>query len=118
MSEVRGKPVQGKQPRAPIGKPVIKTNILRDLKEERVRRDAQDLTRGTEKTLAHIDEVAKLGDQVFRQRNDLFDAATTGNDSQINEMARKKAAVSIVPKKGPEIECSGGVCRIIRKKKK
>ena len=117
MGEGRGKPVPGKQPR-PVVKPVIKTNVLRDLKEERVRRDAQDLSRGTAKTLAHIDEVAKLGNQVFRQRNDLFDAAKTGNDPKINEMAKKKAAVSIVPKKGPEIECSGGVCRIVRKKKK
>jgi len=117
MGEGRGKPVPSKQPR-PVVKPVIKTNVLRDLKEERVKRDAQDLARGTQKTLAHIDEVAKLGNQVFRQRNDLFDAAKTGSDPEINEMARKKAAVSIVPKKGPEMECSGGVCRIVRKKKK
>lgn len=117
MGEVRGKPIPPKQPR-PVVKPAIKTNVLRDLKEERVRRDAQELSRGTEKTLAHIDEVAKLGNQVFRQRNDLFEAAKTGNDPKINEMAHKKAAVSIVPKKGPQIECSGGVCRIVRKKKK
>jgi hypothetical protein len=117
MGEAKGKAGEGKQPR-PVVKPVIKTNVLRDLKEERVRRDAQDLSRGTAKTIAHIDEVAKLGNQVFKQRNDLFDAATTGNDPEINHMARKKAAVSIVPKKGPEMECKGGVCRIVRKKKK
>lgn len=117
MGQGRGKAEQPKQPRAVV-KPVIKTNVLRDLKEERVRRDAQDLSRGTEKTLAHIDEVAKLGNQVFKQRSDIFDAAKTGNDPKINEMARKKAAVSMVSKKGPEMECSGGVCRIVRKKKK
>lgn len=118
MGEGRGKAGEPKQSGAVVKKPVIKTNVLRDLKEERVRRDAQDLSRGTAKTIAHIDEVAKLGNQVFKQRNDLFDAATTGNDPKINEMAKKKAAVSAVPKKGPEMECSGGVCRIVRKKKK
>jgi len=117
MGEARGKANAKPQSEA-VKKTVIKTNVLRDLKEERVKRDAQELTRGTEKTLAHIDEVAKLGNQVFKQRSDIFDAAKTGNDPKINEMARKKAAVSIVPKKGPEMECSGGVCRIVRKKKK
>lgn len=118
MGTPKGNEPAPKRAAAVVKKPTIKTNVLRDLKEERVRRDAQDLTRGTQKTLAHIDEVAKLGNQVFKQRNDLFDAATTGSDPEINDLARKKAAVSIVSKKAPQMECSGGVCRIIRKKKK
>ena len=102
---------------AVVGKPVIKTNVLRDLKEERARRDAQELNRGCEKTIKHIDEISKLGDEAHKRQGAVLDAATTGNDPKINELAKKKAAVS-VPKKPPMMECSGGVCRIVRKKKR
>lgn len=100
-----------------VGKPVVKTNVLRDLKEERARREAQNLSRGCEKTIRHIDEVAKLGNEAYKRQGAVLDAAQTGNDPKINELAKKKAAVSI-SKKAPIMDCSGGVCRIVRKKKK
>lgn len=103
--------------RAVVGKPMIKTNVLRDLKEDRARREAQDMDRSSKKTIAHIDEVTKLSSEAYKRHDAVLDAAKTGNDPKINEMARKKAAVSL-PKKAPMMECSGGVCRIIRKKKK
>jgi hypothetical protein len=80
-------------------------------------RNAQDLDRGFKKTIAHLDEISKLGDEAYKRNNALLDAAQTGNDPKINELARKKAQVSTVPKKFPKMECSGGVCRIVRKKK-
>lgn len=100
-----------------VVKPTIKTNVLRDLREQRARREAQDVDRGFKKTIAHLDEVSKLSGEAYKCKDAILDAATTGNDPQINEMARKKAAVSL-PKKAPTMECSGGVCRIVRKKKK
>lgn len=108
--------IPDKKERAVV-KPTIKTNVLRDLKKQRARRDAQDVDRGFQKTLAHLDEVSKLSGETHKCQDAVLDAATTGNDPKINELARKKAAVSIT-KKSPMMECSGGVCRIVRKKKK
>ena len=104
--------------RPPVGKPKVQTDVLTKLREERALRDAEDLNRGFKKTIAHLDEIKKLGDEAYKRKNALLDAAQTGNDPKINELAHKKAQVSAVPKKMPEIECSGGVCRIVRKKKK
>lgn len=99
------------------GESPVKTDVLRKLKEDRARREAQDINRGFQKTIAHLDEVTKLSGEAYKRQDAVLDAATTGNDPKINELAKKKAAVS-VSKKSPEIECSGGVCRIVRKKKK
>lgn len=103
--------------RAVVGKPVIKTDVMRKLKEDRARREAQDLERNSRKTIAHLDEISKLGNKAYKCQNAVLDAATTGNDPKINDLAHKKAAVSL-SKKAPQMECSGGVCRIVRKKKK
>lgn len=110
--------VPPKPARPPVGKPKVQTDVLTRLREERVRREAQDLSRGSKKTIDHIDQVKKLGDETYKRQNAVLDAATTGNDPKINEIAHKKAQVSAVPKRLPQIECSGGVCRIVRKKKK
>lgn len=118
MGAQRGDGVPAKQPaRTVVGKPVIKTDVLRKLKEDRALRNAQDLDRGFKKTIAHLDEISKLSDEAHKRNNALLDAAQTGNDPKINELAKKRAAISAVPKKLPKIECYGGVCRIVRKKK-
>jgi hypothetical protein len=100
-----------------VVKPVIKTNVLRDLKESRARRDAQDVSRDFKKTIAHLDEVAKMSSEAHKCQDAVLDAATSGHDPEINDLARKKAAVRVT-KKSPTMECSGGVCRIVRKKRK
>ncbi len=107
-----------KSTRPPVGKPKVQSDVLRQLRESRARRDAQDLNRGFKKTIDHIDQIKKLGDEAYKHQNALLDAATTGSDPKINELAKRKAQVSAVPRKMPDIECSGGVCRIVRKKKK
>jgi len=110
--------IQKKPARPPVGKPLIKTDVVRQLQETRARRDAQELDRGFKKTIAHLDEVSKLGDEAYKRQNAVLDAAVTGNDPKINELARKKAAVSTVSRKSPKMDCSGGVCRIVPRKKR
>jgi len=106
------------QPAKPtVGKANVKTDVLVKLREERALRDARDLSRGFKKTIDHLDEIKKLGDEAYKRKNALLDAAQTGNDPKINDLVKKKAQVTSVPKK-PTFECSGGVCRIVRKKKK
>jgi hypothetical protein len=117
MGAQRSDGIPPKQAGSVVGKPVIKTNVLRDLKESRARRDAQDVSRDFKKTIAHLDEVAKMSSEAHKCQDAVLDAATTGHDPEINELSRKKAAVSVT-KKAPTMECSGGVCRIVRKKKK
>lgn len=104
------------KPRAVV-KPTIKTSVLRQLNEDRAKRNAQDVERGFKKTIDHLDEVTKLSSEAHKRQDAVLDAATTGHDPKLNELAKKKAAVS-VSKKAPMMECSGGVCRIVRKKKK
>lgn len=119
MGAQRGDGVPKKQPaRSVVGKPTIKTDVVRQLQEDRARRDAQDLDRGFKKTIAHLDEIGKLGSEAYRKQGAVLDAARTGSDPKINELAKKKAAVSAVPKKGPKMDCSGGICRIVPRKKK
>lgn len=108
--------VHKKQERAVVGKPRIHTDVMRDLKEKRALRDAQDLDRGFKKTIDHLDDISKLSKEAYKRQSAVLDAAQTGNDPKINELARKKAAVTTAVKM-PKIQCSGGVCRIVRKKK-
>jgi hypothetical protein len=100
-----------------VGKQGVKTDVLRDLNEARAKRDAQELAQGVKRTIAHLEDIAKLSVENYQRKNAVLDAATTGNDPKINELAKKKAAVSSVPK-SPKMDCSGGVCRIVRKKTK
>lgn len=116
MGAQRSDGIPPKRASSVVGKPVIKTNVMRDLKESRARRDAQDVSRDFKKTIAHLDEVAKMSSEAHKCQDAVLDAATSGHDPEINELARKKAAVSM--RKAPTMECSGGVCRIVRKKKK
>lgn len=116
MGPQRSNGVPEKQPARAVVKPTIKTDVLRQLKEDRAKRNAQDVDRGFKKTLAHLDEVSKLSSEAYKCQDAVLDAATSGHDPKINELAKKKAAVSL-SKKAPLMECSGGVCRIVRKKK-
>jgi hypothetical protein len=105
-------------PRAPATKPAIHTDVVRKLQEKRSLQRAQDLTRDVNRTIAHIDQVTELSHEAFDRKNEYLAAAKTGNDPKINELAKKKAAVAKLPRKEPKMECSGGVCRIIPRKKK
>lgn len=108
----------GKQPARVVAKPQVKTNVVRDLEEKRASRRAADLKRDIGRTIDHLDQVTKLSHEAFDRKNAYLDAAKTGSDPKINDLAKKKAAVARVPKNKPKMDCSGGVCRIIRKKKK
>lgn len=113
MGAQRSDGVSPKRADSVVGKPTIKTDVIRQLKEDRAKREAQDVDRGFRKTIAHLDEVTKLSSEAHKRHDAVLDAATTGHDPKINELARKKAEVSV-----SKMECSGGVCRIVRKKKK
>jgi hypothetical protein len=118
MGAQRGDGVPKKQPPRAIVKPTIHTDVVRQLEAKRSLQKAQDLTRDANRTIAHVDQVAKLSHEAFDRKNDYLDAAKTGNDPKINELAKKKAAVARLPRKAPKMDCSGGVCRIVPRKKK
>jgi hypothetical protein len=101
-----------------VVKPTVQTDVVRKLQEKRSLQKAQDLSRDVNRTIAHIDQITRLSHEAFDLKNACLDAAKTGNDPKINELAKKKAAVAKLPKKAPKMDCSGGVCRIIPKKKK
>lgn len=100
-----------------VVKPTIHTDVVRKLEEKRNLRKAQEIDRDMKRTIEHLDEVSKLSHKTFELQNACLDAAKTGNDPKINDLAKKKAAVARIPK-APKMDCSGGVCRIVPKKKK
>lgn len=118
MGAQRGDGVPKKQPPRVVTKPGIKTDVVRKLEEERTLRRARDLSRDSNRTIEHLDQVTDLSHEAFDRQNAYLDAAKTGSDPKINDLAKKKAAVSRVPKKEPKMDCSGGVCRIVHRKKK
>jgi hypothetical protein len=91
---------------------------VRKLEQKRTLQKAQELSRDVDRTIEHLDEVAQLSHEAFDRKKALLDAAKTGSDPKINELAKKKAAVAPLSRKAPKMDCSGGVCRIIPKKKK
>lgn len=119
MGAQRGDGVPKKQPPRPVvGKPTIHTDVARKLQEKRTLQKAQELSRDVNRTIEHLDQVTQLSHEAFDRKNAYLDAAKTGNDPKINELAKKKAAVARIPRKAPKMDCSGGVCRIIPRKKK
>lgn len=105
-------------PRAVVRRPLVQTDVVRKLQEKQFLQKTQDLGRDFERTIKHIDEVSELSHENSRRQNAYLDAAKTGNDPKINELAKKKAEVAHIPKKAKKMDCSGGVCRIVPKKKK
>lgn len=117
MGAQRSDGVPKKQPERPmVSRPTVQTDVVRKLQEKRSMQRAQDLSRDVNRTIAHIDRVTQLSHEAFDLKNACLDAAKTGNDPKINDLAKKKAAVAHLPKKAPKMDCSGGVCRIRRKK--
>lgn len=53
------------------------SEALRKLKEERSRRNLEELNRDFSRILGHLDEIGKLGDEAFRRRSETVEAART-----------------------------------------
>lgn len=117
MGAQRGNGIPKKQPPGSRVSPVVKTDVVRKLEEKRSLQRAQELSRDFERTIKHIDQVSELSHEAYEKKQDYLDAAKTGSDKKINELAKKKAASMNLPRKMPKLDCSGGVCRIPKKKK-
>lgn len=56
---------------------IRKSEALRKLKEDRSRRNLEELNRGFDRTLGHLDEIGKLGIEAFKRRSETLEATRT-----------------------------------------
>ena len=73
------------------------SEALKKLKEDRSRRKLEELNSGFSRTLGHLDEIGKLGDEAFKRRSATIEATRTKASIKTAPVTRLPEPAKIKP---------------------